>query len=228
MGQGPVPHTAALLLLADGRFPAGGYAHSGGLEPAVIAGLVGDLPALQSFLVGRLRTVGLVTAAFAAAACLAIVHADTAELESLDAGLDARMPSAAQRATSRQLGRQYLRVMAAISPHPAYTALGREPHQPLALGVAAAALGLTPSSAALACLHESVAGPAAAAVRLLSLDPFGTHRILAQLAPMVDDLAATAALAAEGGVDHLPACAAPMLDISAEQHAGRGTRLFAS
>ncbi|MEU7259826.1 urease accessory protein UreF, partial [Streptomyces rimosus] len=29
---------AALLVLADGRFPAGGHAHSGGAEAAVTAG----------------------------------------------------------------------------------------------------------------------------------------------------------------------------------------------
>ncbi len=35
--------TAVLLLLADGRFPGGGSAHSGGLEAAVAAGVVADL-----------------------------------------------------------------------------------------------------------------------------------------------------------------------------------------
>ncbi|MFE0381757.1 urease accessory protein UreF, partial [Streptomyces inhibens] len=31
---------AALLVLADGRFPAGGHAHSGGAEPAGTAGRI--------------------------------------------------------------------------------------------------------------------------------------------------------------------------------------------
>ncbi|WP_433124461.1 urease accessory protein UreF [Micromonospora sp. CA-240977] len=57
-----------LLLLADGRFPAGAHAHSGGLEAAVAAGRVRDLASLEAFLVGRLATAGLVGAAFAAAA----------------------------------------------------------------------------------------------------------------------------------------------------------------
>ncbi|MBG6065338.1 urease accessory protein UreF [Micromonospora ureilytica] len=57
-----------LLLLADGRFPAGAHAHSGGLEAAVAAGRVTDLLSLESFLAGRLATAGLVGAAFAAAA----------------------------------------------------------------------------------------------------------------------------------------------------------------
>ncbi|MGC5307866.1 urease accessory protein UreF [Micromonospora zamorensis] len=57
-----------LLLLADGRFPAGAHAHSGGLEAAVAAGRVTDLASLEAFLAGRLATAGLVGAAFAAAA----------------------------------------------------------------------------------------------------------------------------------------------------------------
>jgi urease accessory protein len=57
------------LLLSDSRFPAGGHAHSGGVEPAVTAGTVTDLATLEAFLRGRLRSAGLVAAALAAAAC---------------------------------------------------------------------------------------------------------------------------------------------------------------
>ncbi|MER7168140.1 urease accessory UreF family protein [Micromonospora sp. NPDC000207] len=67
-----------VLLLADGRFPAGAHAHSGGLEAAVVAGRVRDLATLEGFLRGRLATAGLVGAAFAAAAHRAVVSAATA------------------------------------------------------------------------------------------------------------------------------------------------------
>ena len=43
---------ATLLVLADGRLPAGGHAHSGGLEAAVAAGRVHDLSTVESFLRG--------------------------------------------------------------------------------------------------------------------------------------------------------------------------------
>ncbi|MEU8054511.1 urease accessory protein UreF [Microbispora bryophytorum] len=60
---------AALLLLADSRLPAGGHAHSGGVEEAVRRGAVTGAGDLARFLRGRLATAGLVTAALAAAAC---------------------------------------------------------------------------------------------------------------------------------------------------------------
>lgn len=40
--------TALLLLLADGRLPAGGHANSGGMEEACAAGAVADLEAWAS------------------------------------------------------------------------------------------------------------------------------------------------------------------------------------
>ncbi|NEB86732.1 urease accessory protein UreF, partial [Streptomyces anulatus] len=46
---------AALLVLADGRFPAGGHAHSGGAEPAVAGGRVRDADSLADFCRGRLH-----------------------------------------------------------------------------------------------------------------------------------------------------------------------------
>ena len=51
------------------------------------------------------------------------------------------------------------------------------------LGLAARAAGLAPLDAAYAAAYESVSGPATAAVRLLSLDPFDATAVLARLAP---------------------------------------------
>jgi urease accessory protein len=59
--------TLAVLLLADGRLPSGGHAHSGGMEAAIVDGRVGDLASLEAFLVGRLVTTGLMEASMAAA-----------------------------------------------------------------------------------------------------------------------------------------------------------------
>src|SRR2546422_3236643 len=45
----------ALLQLADGLFPAGGFAHSFGLETYVQEGRVGDAAGLEAFVVAHLE-----------------------------------------------------------------------------------------------------------------------------------------------------------------------------
>ena len=211
---------ATLLLLADGRLPAGGHAHSGGLEAAVASGRVRDVEGLGGFLRGRLATSGLVSAVFAAVAC-----GRTGDWLVLDDGLDARTPSPALRRASRSQGRALLRAGRAMWPVPP---VGREPHHPVALGAVAAAAGLTPAEVAVAAAHATVTGPASAAVRLLGLDPYAVHGLLAALAPECDRIAADAAARIGDPVDDLPAAGAPLLDIGAEHHATWEVRLFAS
>ncbi len=214
--------TAALLTLADSRLPAGGHTHSGGVEQAIAAGVIGDPASLALFLRRRLTTSGAVAAGLAAAACRAVDDADpVAALSALDAEADARTPSPALRAASRQQGRGLVRVGGRAWPHPAWAALPGQPHHPLALGVAAAAGGLAPRDAAAAAAYLSVSGPATAAQRLLAMDPITVAAVTARLAPEVDAVAAAAA-------DGLPAAADPLLDLLAEVHTARTDRFFAS
>ncbi|MGW1540660.1 urease accessory protein UreF [Streptomyces sp. NPDC002309] len=221
---------AALLLLADGRFPAGGHAHSGGAEAAVEAGRVTGAASLEEFCRGRLHTTGLVSASLAAAAALG------ADPEELDGAADARAPSPALRLAARRLGRQLLRAARATWPSDELEAVARTfpkgAHQPVVLGLVARAAGLGALDAAHCAAYDCVSGPAGATVRLLSLDPFEATGVLARLAPEVDRVAARAEEAArevdEEGVDALPAGSAPLLEIGAQVHAGRPVRLFAS
>ena len=223
--------TATLLLLADGRFPAGGHAHSGGVEAAVAAGRVHDLPTLESFLTGRAATTGAVAAAFCAATC-ARWPCDVPAMTELDTELDARTPSAALRAASRKLGRQLLRATRVIWPHPAWehlmTAYPVGLHQPIMLGATAAAAALPPPSAALLAVQEAVIGPATAAVRLLGLDPLAVHATVARLTPVIDHLVAAATEYAHGSPQDLPCHSAVLLDIRAEHHTTWEVRLFAT
>ncbi|MDX2291298.1 MULTISPECIES: urease accessory protein UreF [Streptomyces] len=217
---------SALLVLADGRFPAGGHAHSGGAEAAVKAGRIRDAAGLEAFCLGRLHTVGLTAAGLAAAAALGL---DPYEL---DAAADARTPSPALRAAARRLGRQLMRAARAAWPSPELDALAAAfphgAHQPVVLGVTARAAGLGPEDAAHCAAYETVGGPATATVRLLGLDPYQATGVLARLAPVMDEVARRATAAAREGVDALPAASAPLLDITAEQHADWPVRLFAS
>ncbi|WP_373298034.1 urease accessory protein UreF [Streptomyces abikoensis] len=222
--------SAALLVLADGRFPAGGHAHSGGAEAAVKAGRVTDGASLEAFCRGRLHTAGLTAAGLAAATAAGI------DPLAVDAAADARTPSPALRAAARRLGRQLMRAARAAWPSPELDALAaalpRGAHQPVVLGLVARAAGLGPLAVAHAAAYEAVSGPATAVVRLLSLDPFEATAVLARLAPELDAVASAAADAAGAalveGLDALPAPAAPLLDITAEQHAAWPVRLFAT
>ncbi|MEU8755099.1 urease accessory protein UreF [Streptomyces chartreusis] len=221
---------AALLVLADGRFPAGGHAHSGGAEAAVKAGRITGAASLEDFCRGRLHTAGLVAASLAAAA------ASGGDAVELDAAADARTPSPALRLAARKLGRQLMRAARATWPSAELDELaGRFPkgaHQPVVLGVAARAAGLGAVEAAYCAAYESVSGPASATVRLLSLDPFDATAALARLAPEMDRVVDRAVEAGRGvvagGVDALPAASGPLLEIGAEVHAGWAVRLFAS
>lgn len=228
------PSTTApeLLLLADGRFPSGGHAHSAGLEAAAALEGVRDVPHLESFLVGRLATAGLVAAAFTAASCVAAVDGADDRLGALDEECAARTPSPALRTASRRLGRGLLRAGRTVWPDaPAISfaaAPGRGPHQPIALGVVAAAAGLGPRDAALVSAHDAVMGPATASVRLLGIDPFAVHALIARLGPQISAVAADAAGHAAAEPAELPSHAAPLQDVAAEHHATWEVRLFAS
>jgi urease accessory protein len=221
-----------LLLLADGRFPAGAHAHSGGLEAAVAAGRVTDLATLSAFLRGRLATAGLVGAAFAAAAHRAAPAPDRgALLARLDAELDARTAAPALRLVSRRQGRALLRAGRTVWPHGPFGDLpdaGHGPHQPLVLGLVGAAAGLDRTETALAAAYGTVTGAASAGVRLLGLDPYHVSALLVDLAGACDATAREAAAVADGPPAALPAAPAPLADIQAEVHATWEVRLFAS
>jgi urease accessory protein len=217
--------TGTLLLLADGRFPAGGHAHSGGVEAAVVSGRVTGIDTLGVFLAGRLTTAGRVAAALAAAAC-----SGAHDVAALDAEAAARIPSPALRAASRTQGRQLLRTARAVLRRELGLPAGvDELHYPVAMGVVSAATDdVGPIDAARWAAYDAISGPAGAAVRLLGLDPFAAWGLVAELLPEADEIAAAAAARARRPLAQLPCCAAPLLDIGAEQHATQEVRLFAS
>lgn len=218
-----------LLVLADGRLPAGAHAHSSGLEAAVEAGDVRDAAGLQSFLDGLLASAAATSIAVAAAACQAWRDGNHQRLLELDAEESARTPSAALRAASRAQGRQLLRAATAIWPGAEPATLPPLPHGPhlaLAQGVAAGRLGLTALDAGRLAAYHAVSGPATAAVRLLGLDPFTVHRVVAEAVASAEPLAQSAAQA--GATGELPAGAAPLLEIGGEVHRTREIRMFAS
>jgi urease accessory protein len=208
----------AALTLADARFPGGGHVHSGGLEEAVARGLVTRVADLEPFLAGRLRTAGLVAAAFAAAA-VRTARGDGTPWEELDAELDARTPAAAQREASRAQGRAALRAARVAWPSPVLDALVAatpRPHHPLLVGAVVGIDGGGPAEAAQSVAYLAVSGPASAAVRLLGLDPFAVNAAVVSLRPVLDAVVAEATVPRPP--PQLPAAGAPVLDLMAQAH----------
>lgn len=216
--------TPSVLLLVDGRFPAGGHAYSAGVESAVDVGDVHDLASLERYLDGRLA-LGVVEAAFAVAA----VGADTVRIGLLDAEFDARVLSPRLRSVSRRLGRQLARAAVAVWPDAELSRLAAStdgPHQPVALGVAVGVCGGTPADAASISLHHLAAAACTAGVRLLGLDPLAVAGVQAGAldrhavpAHVVDRWSASPP-------GELPALGGTLTELLGERHGEWDARLF--
>jgi urease accessory protein len=220
-----------LLLLLDSRSPAGAHGHSGGMEAAVTAGFVSTVDDVGAFCRGRLHTAGQVAAGFAAAANrLWTQDGSATEWAELDQELSARTPSPALRVASRALGAGLRRLVRASYPATNLSSWQLieppAPHHPLVLGAAAALAGASAEVAARSAALGTCTAPASAAVRLLGLDPYAVHSMLAGLAAEIDRVADACSVPTP--VAELPAHSAPTLDLLADVHATEEVRLFAS
>ena len=204
-----------LLLLADGRWPGGGYAHSGGLEAAVSAGLVHDVASLDEFVTGRLHAAGPFEGWIAAQACVG------ADLSALSTRYDARTPAPALRRSSTMLGRGLVRSSARVWPGLRHG--DNAEHFAIAVGVVARHAGLSGLDAARLAVHGLVMTTLSAAPKLFAIDTADALSIAVRLAPAIDAIA-TGSLSAEPP----PARASLMHEQLAEDHAAWSTRLFAS
>ena len=242
------------MLLADGRLPAGGHAHSAGVEAAIGDGRVVDEGTLEAFVRGRLLTTGLVEAATTAATVLRLVGAGAecpgaatataaafgdgtrastgAVLVAVDAELQARILAPPLQRASRRLGRQLVRVGSRCWPHPLFTVLAEVlpagAHQPVAMGVTALAAGLGPRAAAELAVHHAISTPAQAAVKLLGLDPYAVAAMTARIGPEALEIVSRALAAAFGPLAELPARSGPLLELAALDHDRREQRMFAT
>jgi urease accessory protein len=212
---------ALMLLLADSRFPAGGYAHSLGLEQAVADGLrAANVPA---FAAARQRLVAEPDARIAVAAR----RGDPLLAEE---EWCARCPSPVLREAGRRLGSQLLRSAETVFDDPAiaaYRAASAATPRPVALGVVGAAAGLDDEAVALLALYDDAATVTSAALKLLPLDPAVATRWLAELTPSMT-LAARAVAADHRAIAEQPAPAAVAVELAAPVHQRQRERLFAS
>ncbi len=222
----------ALLQFADGLFPAGGFAHSFGLETYAQEGRVRDRAGLEAFVRAHLEgSAGPCDAVAVAHAARRAAAGDVAGVVALDERLDAMKCVPEYRSASRQMGRQTLRVAAGLGGDPVLGELARlvedglaPGHHAVALGAALGRSGVDPERAAAAYLYSTAALLVGAALRLIALGQLDGQRVLAGLRPDVARLAAAAAVARVEDMWSFN----PGLELAGIRHATLDARLFRS
>jgi urease accessory protein len=215
-----------LYQLADAAFPAGGFAHSAGLEAAAQLGEVG---ALRAFCEQALWQAGLGALPFLRAAHAA--HTAPGALEAVDARCHAFLASHVANRASRAQGRAFATTCARIFAEPAMARLDelvrshaiQGHHAPL-FGAALAALDVPAEESAQLFLHQSLRGVTSAGVRLGLLGPHEAQRLQRDLAPH----AARVLDACQSLPLDAAAQPAPLLDLFGSLHDRLYARLFQS
>ncbi len=221
-----------LLQFSDGLFPAGGYAHSFGLESYVQAGIVRNLADVEAFIRAHLE--GAVGPCDAVAVVTALAMGKQKNLDGcleLDETIDAMKPIREFREASLQMGRQTLRVAAALTDDAVISAymeaveLDRTPgHQAVAFGIAGGIFGWPPVETAAAFLYSTATLLVGAALRLLPLGQLNGQRLLFGFLPLIERLACDAASKRPDDFWSF----APGIEIAGMRHATLEARLFRS
>jgi urease accessory protein len=135
------------------------------------------------------------------------------------------------REASRQMGRQTLRVAAALGADEVLAVLARAVgdglapgHHASVFGAALGRAGVEPEMAAAAYLHSTAALLVGAALRLITLGQLDGQRVLAAMRPRIARLAAAAATARPADMWSFN----PGLELAGLRHATLEARLFRS
>ncbi len=217
----------ALLQICDTLFPVGSFAHSDGLESAVVDGWVRSSSDLESW-IRRQLSGSLATADGAALriAGSAWHQEDFATIARVDDELFALRPSRSGREAVRAQGTRLLSTWRQIHPcdRLARAVAARTHHTyPVAFGIVCASAGLPAIEGLEAFCYTRLAASVSAAMRLL---PLGQHEAHLVLARVLRDVPEHAARAATG--DDPPHGFTPAIDIAAIRHQYVHSRLFRS
>ncbi|MES2923381.1 MAG: urease accessory UreF family protein [Verrucomicrobiota bacterium] len=213
-----------LLQANDTAYPSGAYAHSFGLEELVEAGVVSTSGDLEDFL-GRQILPALLTfeIPYFARAHAAAVEGNCEMLLELDAELDAWRIPAELRDASRRIGSQRLDLLAQLDPTPLVTEYrGLSPRSHHLVVTALELSGVPVSQAARAFAFQTIAGLAAASMKLMRIGQTSCQQIvrrtLVNLDGKIDD---SLSRPVDGWFN-------PLLEIASLRHARAHARLFIS
>jgi urease accessory protein len=219
------------LRFVDSFFPSGGYAFSSGLEAAVQGRAVRNAEELSRFVVESLTTgmgereavvVGLAHDSYVSGVLDIALNADR-ELDVMKLGREGRT-------SSRQMGRQVIRV--AAEQHDWHRLLGdylaaveaeQTPgHMAVSLGLTLAAAGWSKEDTIAAFLYQAATGFVAAAMKLLSIGQREGQRLLEGWIEVIERVSQQAAQQRE------LRSWSPIQDIYAMRHSRLESRLFRS
>lgn len=209
----------AALLLADSRMPTGAYAYSGGLEAATWE--LPDVEMVPEFIRDQLRTtIRCSIAATFLSYDLAQAYEKRGDanavigLAAVQQVLEATMPARAQRQVQERLGRSLLRSLEFLLPdHPVVQRCRAElrlPQRAIVMGAAGVALGATREDIGSVVCYDEVQSVAAAALKLLPVDPFvATRWVLSATDEMAEAVEAVRTI---HDIDDFPVFSAPRLE----------------
>ncbi len=223
----------SLLQFSDGLFPAGAYAHSFGLEYYVQSGRVtgaeGVFEFIRSNLEGSVATTDVIVM-LSAHRC-AFRNGGLDALLSLDAMVEAMKPAEELRNASCQMGRQMMRIAAALSDHELLksyflaTESGATPgHHSVCYGAIGGTQEWPEQEAATTYLYSAASAMTGAALRLLPLGQLRGQQVLWKMRPVIARLASEAlGKTAEDIWSFVPG-----IEIASMRHAQLEARLFRS
>ena len=170
--------------LADSAFPAGGFAHSGGLEAAWQHGQV-----LNTVELGGLIETSLLQLGYASLPFVTAAHDDPACLATLDQSCDAFITNHVANRASRLQGRAFLSSTEKIFPG---RQISRPPcgHFAPVFGAVTRTLGLERSRAGRLFFFQHLRGLMAAAIRLGIVGPMEGQALQHRLGSAVGEMLA--------------------------------------